>query len=486
MNELRDVSSFSERYDIVVVGAGPAGLAAATTCSELGASTLVLDENAGPGGQIYRAVTSTPVGAREILGEDYWRGAKLATVFRASSSSYARGATVWSVGPALDESGHSEALEIGVSLGGSARLIKAREVILATGALERPFPIPGWTLPGVMTAGAAQIALKSSGLVPDGRVVVAGCGPLLYLLTEQLRAAGANIVALIETTPRANWAQALRQFPDFIRSPYLTKGLKLLWGARRHLRIVSGATGLQASGDGRMTEVTFRRRGKEERLACDLLLLHQGVAPNINLSNATGCVHDWDDGQLAWIPRVDEWFLSTVPGVSIAGDGAGIAGAESAPLRGRIAAIAAATRLGLIGADERDRRATPVRAELSRALRGRLFLDSLYRPAKQFRIPVEENVTVCRCEEVTAGQIRETVALGVVGPNQMKSFLRCGMGPCQGRLCGLTVTEMIADARGVPPQEVGYYRLRPPVKPVTLAELAALPKTEAATRAVVR
>ena len=382
MNELRDVSSLSERYDIVVVGAGPAGLAAATTSSELGASTLVLDENAGPGGQIYRAVTSTPVGAREILGEDYWRGAKLATAFRASSSSYARGATVWSVGPALDESGRSEALEIGVSLGGSARLIKAREVILATGALERPFPIPGWTLPGVMTAGAAQIALKSSGLVPDGRVVVAGCGPLLYLLTEQLRAAGANIVALIETTPRANWAQALRQFPDFIRSPYLTKGLKLLWGARRHLRIVSGATGLQASGDGRMTEVTFRRRGKEERLACDLLLLHQGVVPNINLSNATGCVHDWDDGQLAWIPRVDEWFLSTVPGVSIAGDGAGIAGAESAPLRGRIAAIAAATRLGLIGADERDRRATPVRAELSRALRGRLFLDALYQPAK--------------------------------------------------------------------------------------------------------
>ena len=455
MNELRDVSSLSERYDIVAVGAGPAGLAAATTSSELGASTLVLDENAGPGGQIYRAVTSTPVGAREILGEDYWRGAKLATAFRASSSSYARGATVWSVGPALDESGRSEALEIGVSLGGSARLIKAREVILATGALERPFPIPGWTLPGVMTAGAAQIALKSSGLVPDGRVVVAGCGSLLYLLTEQLRAAGANIVALIETTPRANWAQALRQFPDFIRSPYFIKGLRLLWGARRQLRIVSGVTGLQASGDGRMSEVNFRCGRKEERLACDLLLLHQGVVPNINLSNAAGCVHDWDEGQLAWTPRVDEWFLSTVPGVSIAGDGAGIAGAESAPLRGRMAALAAATRLGLIGQDERDRRATPVRAELSHASRGRLFLDALYQPAKQFRIPVEENVMVCRCEEVTAGQIRETVALGVVGPNQMKSFLRCGMGPCQGRLCGLTVTEMIADARGVPPRRSG-------------------------------
>src|SRR5215208_5907898 len=216
MNKLRDVSSFSERYDIVVVGAGPAGLAAATTSSELGASTLVLDENAGPGGQIYRAVTSTPVSAREILGEDYWRGAKLATAFRASSSSYARGATVWSVGPTLDESGRSEALEIGVSLGGSTRLIQAREVILATGALERPFPIPGWTLPGVMTAGAAQIALKSSGLVPDGRVVIAGTGPLLYLLAAQLIEAGATIAAVLDTTPRENWLAALRHLPGFL------------------------------------------------------------------------------------------------------------------------------------------------------------------------------------------------------------------------------------------------------------------------------
>jgi NADPH-dependent 2,4-dienoyl-CoA reductase/sulfur reductase-like enzyme len=175
-----------------------------------------------------------------------------------------------------------------------------------------------------------------------------------------------------------------------------------------------------------------------------------------------------------------------VSGVSIAGDGAGIAGAESAPLRGRIAALAPATRIGRIAPAERDRRAAPIRRALLRAWRGRRRLEALYRPPKSFRVPADDDVVVCRCEEVTAGQIRRTVALGVVGPNQMKSFLRCGMGPCQGRLCGLTVTEIIADARGVPPAEVGTYRLRPPVKPVTLGELAALPKTEAATRAVVR
>jgi bacterioferritin-associated ferredoxin len=125
------------------------------------------------------------------------------------------------------------------------------------------------------------------------------------------------------------------------------------------------------------------------------------------------------------------------------------------------------------------------RAALTREERGRRFLDLLYKPAPQFRVPSGDTI-VCRCEEVTAQQIVDTVALGCSGPNQMKSFLRSGMGPCQGRLCGLTVTELMAQARGVSPQEIGYYRLRPPVKPITLAELAHLPKTEAAVKAVVR
>jgi bacterioferritin-associated ferredoxin len=122
---------------------------------------------------------------------------------------------------------------------------------------------------------------------------------------------------------------------------------------------------------------------------------------------------------------------------------------------------------------------------LRRYERARAFLDALYRPADAFRIPVGETV-VCRCEEVTAKQVVETVALGCLGPSQMKSFLRCGMGPCQGRLCGLTVTELIAETRGVPPAEVGYFRLRPPVKPISLAELASLPADESARRAVER
>lgn len=484
MTPIASIEQLAESYDLLVVGAGPAGLSAAARAAELGLTVLLADENPAPGGQIYRAVTTTPVKNRAILGEDYWRGADIVARFERSQAAYAPRCTVWSIGPGETAPG---TFELGLSLDGKARIISARQVILATGAQERPFPIPGWTLPGVMTAGAAQITLKSAGAIPSGRTVIAGCGPLLYLLAGQLAAAGCQIAAVLDTTPSANRSKALGAIPDFLRSPYLAKGLKLMLTARRKLRFVSGVTSLTATGSGKLTTVQFEQVGRAGTIACDALLLHQGVIPSVNFSNAAGCAHDFDTEQHAWVPRVDAWFASTVPGIAIAGDGAGIGGAESAALRGEIAAFGAASRLGKLNEAERDRQAAPVRAELEKKLRGRRFLDLLYKPAPQFLAPPKDETIVCRCEEVTAGQVRDAAKrLGVTGPNQMKAFLRCGMGPCQGRLCGPTVVELIAETRGTTPAETGYYRLRPPIKPVTLAELAALPQTEASVKAVVR
>jgi NADPH-dependent 2,4-dienoyl-CoA reductase/sulfur reductase-like enzyme len=482
MKTIAEIGRLAEHYDIAIVGAGPAGLSAAARAAELGLSVLLADENPAPGGQIYRAITTTPVADRSVLGEDYWKGGALVARLEKTSTVYAPGCTVWSVAP--DEEG---GFELGLSLGGQARLIAAGQIILATGAQERPFPIPGWTLPGVMTAGAAQIALKSSGLVPGGRTVIAGCGPLLYLLAGQLAAAGTNIVAVLDTTPRRNWLAAIAAVPDFLRSPYLAKGLKLMTQARRKLPFRTGVTALAAEGADTVTGVRVTRGGATETLPCDVLLLHQGVIPGINLPNAAGCAQHFDEVQRCWTPTVDDWFASSIPGIAIAGDGAGIGGAESAALRGEIAAFEAARRLGRLSEAQRDEMAAPIRAGLARSLRGRRFLDLLYRPAENFLAPPADETIVCRCEEVTAGQIRDTASrLGVTGPNQMKAFLRCGMGPCQGRLCGPTVVELIAQAHKVSPAETGYYRLRPPVKPITLGELAALPPTEAAVKAVVR
>lgn len=465
-------ADLASSYELVVIGGGPAGLAAAALAARAGVSTVLFDENPGVGGQIYRAITSTPVRNRAILGEDYWDGAALADEAKASGALIVNGATVWS----LDRQ-----RIVGVSIGGKARLIEAGRIIIATGSQERPFPIPGWTLPGVMTAGAAQTALKAQGLVASGRTVLAGGGPLLWLLAAQTLRAGGKIDAILDTTPRRNWLQAMFHLPDFALSPYFAKGLALLKEVRAQVPIHRADT-IEAVGTDRVREVVFSGSGGTRRLPVDLLLLHQGVVPNVNLANAAGVAHVWNDRQLCFVPVLDADFGSSVPGIAVAGDGAGIAGGTAAAERGRVAAI---TAVRALRPDATLPDTQGIRQRLQREEMGRPFLDWLNRPADSFRQP-EGDTIACRCEEVTAKQVRDTAKMGCEGPNQMKAFLRCGMGPCQGRLCGLTITELIAAERKTTQDEVGYYRLRPPVKPITLAELASVPISEAERKAVER
>lgn len=479
--------------DLLVIGAGPAGLAAATQAAQLGLSTVLIDEQPAPGGQIYRAISTTPVQDRDILGADYWHGLDLLQPFAASGARYLASATVWSINARETEVNQAPAgYEVAYSVAQpdsdpQAALLRCRHIILATGAQERPFPIPGWTLPGVITAGAAQILLKTSGVVPDGRTVLAGGGPLLYLLAYQYLKAGVKLEAILETTDNAQWRQALPHAWGFLRSPYLAKGLKLLRAVRKAVPIIGNVTALaaQAGPDGQVAQLQYEVAGERRTMAVDQLLLHQGVVPNTNLSRAIGAEHVWNERQDCWEPQVDAWGATSVPHVSIAGDGAGIAGAMAAEHRGRIAAVHAAAALGRIDTATRDSQAASHRQALARATRGREFFEVLYRPLAQFRRPVGDTI-VCRCEEATAEQVRHAARLGCQGPNQLKAFLRCGMGPCQGRFCGLTVTELIADEQQRHPRDVGYYRLRFPTKPVTLGEMATLPQTQASREAVVR
>jgi len=466
--------------DVLVIGAGPAGLAAATLAAQHGADAVLLDEQPAPGGQIYRAITTTPVQNRDVLGADYWHGETLLAPLAASGARHVPQATVWAVSQISEES--NDGFEVAYSINNQPQLITARQLILATGAHERPFPIPGWTLPGVITAGAAQILLKTSAVVPDGRTVLAGCGPLLYLIAWQYLNAGVRVDALLDTAPAGNLARALPHAPGFLASPYLAKGIKLLRAVKAAIPVVKHVTELHALGDEKLASVRYTARGQTRDIPADQLLLHQGVVPNVNLARALGVIHDWNARLDCWEPKVDDWGASSVPGVLIAGDGAGIAGALAAEHRGRLAALAALHALDRIDGTRREQLARHPRQQLARAQRGRAFFDALYQTAPQYRRPTGDTL-VCRCEEVTAAQIRATVKLGCPGPNQMKSFLRCGMGPCQGRFCGLTVSEVIADERGVPVSDIDYYRLRFPTKPLTLGELAALPQTNAQTDA---
>lgn len=457
----------SKTPDILVIGAGPAGMAAVVTAAEAGAGVMLVDEQPAPGGQVWRGIEAASPRLGTILGADYAAGARATARLRACGAAFLPGATVWHLGAGP---------EVGIVAAGRARLLRPRHVLVATGAIERPFPVPGWTLPGVMSAGAAQGLLKSAAAGAEG-AVFAGCGPLLYLVAAQYLAAGLRIAAILDTADPAGWRRALPHLPGVIsRSDMLLKGWRWLGALRRSgVPFVRGVSALRVEGDGRAESVSWEALdGRTGRAETGHVFLHQGVVPAVNLAMAAGIEHEWDEGQLAWRPRLDRRGATGIEGIHVAGDGAGIEGWLAAEAAGTIAALDMLHRLGRVSTAERDKRAAGPARRRARERRIRPFLDALYRPQPQFLVPPEPDTVICRCEEITRAALEPAIAIGLEGPNQLKSFSRAGMGPCQGRLCGLTVQALIAEKTGRPMAEVGYYRLRPPVKPITLSELAAM------------
>ena len=455
-------------FDLIVIGTGPAGMAAAVRASQCNASVCVLDEQRMPGGQIYRGLASASDHQLAVLGDDYSKGQALVNAFEHSRATHIHGAVVW------DLTKHGV---VTFSTQGSASQISARAVIVASGAIERPVPVPGWTLPGVLTAGAAQILLKSSGLVPRN-AILAGSGPLLYLLATQLIAANAPPAALVETSSRSQWLGALQYAAGAWQGRHLfIKGISMLETIRRaHVPRYRGASNIRVLGEQQANGIAFDSGGADIELEASTVLLHQGVVANTQITRCLEAEHRWDAQQKCFHPVLDEWGQTSCPRIYVAGDGARIDGAVAAEHAGYVAATGAVHKLGLIDDRQRDERAQESLKVLRRERAARPFLDALYAPPASILAPANDTI-ICRCEAVTAGDIRRCAQLGCTGPNQTKAFCRAGMGPCQGRGCALTVTEILAAEHGMTHDEVGSYRIRAPLKPVTLGEVASIDDT---------
>ncbi|HET7098040.1 MAG TPA: NAD(P)/FAD-dependent oxidoreductase [Casimicrobiaceae bacterium] len=470
-------------YDVAVIGGGPAGLAAATVATRYALATVLFDEQSRPGGQRYGARTEND-GARAASSVLQSHDDELVTAFRRSGATAVFDATVW-----MARSRGDGLFEIGVAHGPpgarDVRLTSARALIVATGAIARPFPVPGGTLRGVMTAADAAAHLRDAQSESNRRIVLAGTGLLLWELAAEYLEVGVALEALAVTTPRAQRWRALSGVWRVIASPDFLRGLALEQHVRRRVRVIRNVTSIVARGAGRVEALELETARGIEVLRAEALVLHQGLVPEMNFGSAIGCAYRWNDAQACFEPVVDAWGGSTLAGVFFAGDAAAIAGAAAAKASGELTALAVANALGRIDSKARDGAAEKPRAALRRALRARGFSDVLHRPADVYRIPRGDTIA-CRCENVTAEHVLATVRQGASGPNQVKAFTRCGMGPCQGRACGLTVTELIAREKKVSPAEVGYFRLRWPVKPIALRELAALPTSVEAERAVAR
>lgn len=454
------------RTELLIVGAGPAGMAAAIAARRHGLDVVLVDEQPTPGGQIWRSVDMT---ARrdDVLGASYVEGRAVVAAFRASGAIYRPRSHLWQLDPGF---------RAYLRVDGRAQEIEAKAVILATGAQERPIPFPGWTLPGVLTVGAAQILLKNAGQVPSGRVWIAGCGPLPLLYAVQLLRAGGEIAGYLDTTPVGQWRAALPHLAGALHAPgELLKGLNWIATLRQSgIPLIRGVSELEGLGNQRLEALRYRAGENAEVTAkADALLVHEGVVPSLHATLATHCAVAWDPAQDCYAPILDDWGESSRPGLFIAGDGAGIAGARAAQLRGELAALGVAAKLGHTTENTARAAARRIGRMLERETAIRPFLDALFRPRSQVFAPADRTL-VCRCEEITAAQIKACAAIGLPGPNQVKAATRAGMGPCQGRQCGYTVMRIIAATQNRAPPEVGFFHVRSPLKPVTLGEVAAL------------
>ena len=456
-----------QHHELVIIGGGPAGLAAATTAANTGVECLLVDEQATLGGQIYRAVATVPEQRAKLLGPDYQCGRDLLDQFNASGAGYLPSVTLWDL---------NSQREIGILREGQASLMSADRIIIASGAMERPVPFPGWTLPGVMPAGAGQILLKSSGLVPGDGVVLAGAGPLLLLLAWQYLQAGVTIHAILDVAPAANFWKALPHLPGaLLTHHYILKGLRYQIALKRAgVKFYNGVTNLQAIGGESLEAVEFTHRNKKQRIDTPLLLSHFGVIPESHLSRCAGCDHHWDEAQLCWRPVTDDWGNSSVEGIAIVGDGAGIGGAVAAQHAGRVAGFESVRALGRMDTKQRDDAARDDKNWMRDDLRVRPFLEALFRPPAALLNAPKDDTLVCRCEEIDASTIRNAIRAGHEDVNQIKFQTRCGMGPCQGRQCDNAMSQLVAHQLGVDTMVAGGYRIRPPIRPLTIEQLAGL------------
>ncbi|MBB3214071.1 NADPH-dependent 2,4-dienoyl-CoA reductase/sulfur reductase-like enzyme [Herbaspirillum sp. Sphag1AN] len=455
---------------VVIVGAGPAGIRAAEALVAAGIRPLMIDEGSRAGGQIYRQPPDERQRSKKSLyGFEAGKAAALHARFAQllPSIDYRPDTLVWNCTPGQLDLLHAQ------------RHVEQpyTHLILCTGALDRVMPFPGWILPGVYTLGAAQVALKAQACVLNGRMVIAGSGPLLYLLAYQYVKAGANVVAVLDT---ARLHDKLRGFPSLLRQPVtLAKGLYFIaWLRSKGIRLLDSVQAIAASGDQQISRLRWQRHGKTTDIDCDALATGFGLRSETQLADLAGCEFAFDTLNQQWLPTSDADGRSSVEGIYLAGDGHGIAGADAAELSGRAAALALLQDLQPSRFGTGDALATQAQLRQARAsnIRFRQGLETTFPTPVHWARHCPDETIICRCEEITAGQLRHSVAQdGTREINRLKALTRVGMGRCQGRVCGAAAAEILSHASQQEVAAVGRLRGQAPIKPIPVSvALAAL------------
>lgn len=460
-------NSEARTVDVAVIGGGPAGMTAATEAAARGAKVVLLDEGIALGGKVLRAPKASGLAPRK----------KEASITRELHESFAlqnvkvlTGFTVWGV---------DEKNTVAVNAKGADSRVKAKTVILCAGAIERVVPYPGWTLPGVFTVGGMNIMIKSGALCGK-RVLVAGSGPLLLVLAENLIRSGANVVALLNATGGRTLMPGLRLLFSGLGLSRFLQGLGYLRtlaaaGVKIHKSRVVASVSRNSSGLSVGTSGVDKDwtplRSTERRFEVDAVAVSYGLIPAIELAHQRGCRINYDEVRGHWRIVREGHCRTTQPGFYAAGDGVCVSGYEAAIIEGRIAAIEACAEAGFTSPQQAREAFRPLVRKLLPYKEFGFYLDRLSRPGKGLQQIMTDDTFVCRCEEVSLGNVRSAIIDGAVDINDLKRRTRLGMGHCQGRFCGQLVNELLWEISGVRGDRQ-HFTSRLPVKTVTFGELA--------------
>jgi thioredoxin reductase len=450
--------------DVLVLGAGPAGVEAALASAEFGVSVVILDSAPDAGGQVYRAPPAEFAFGSAAIDTEHATGDTLRKRLAASPVRAMFEQTAWLAEPGFTVE----------AVGPDGRqTFRADALIVATGTHERIIPVPGWTLPGVVGLGAVTVLLKSQHVLPGARTLVAGCGPLLLAAAVGIIEAGGDVAAIVDLN---GWSSLLPVAPRMLARPDLiARGIRWMQTIRRHgVPVFRRHTIVAIEGRKEVEAVVIAPvnlswqpipNGRSIRIATDAVALGHGLVPAVEATRLLGAKHVFDPRSGGWVPDHDPYGRTTIPRLYAAGDVCGVAGVAAAAARGRRAGLAAANDLGKI--DSRRFAAEAGRDGL--ALRRAEQFGSGAARLMQIRSGLIHTITpetiVCRCEDVTRQEIETAIVEGGRTLNAVKSATRCGMGPCQGRMCSEATTLLVASRVGGL-LAAGTWTIRPPLRPV--------------------
>lgn len=449
-------------YDVVVIGAGPAGASAAIDVVKNDLKTLLIDEQRDAGGQVWRIKSKSILKAPTTEASE--KGDALRAKVIASGVEVKYQTRVWQI--EKSDAGWLLGLQ-----GEGDNQIETKSLIIATGAQERIIPVPGWTLPGVFGLAGATALFKEHMQVPGRRTIVAGNGPLLFFVASEVLRLGGRVSAVVSLNSRTDWLKAM---PAMIMKPALIwqgfkwimelykKRIPIYW--QHGVKSIEGKQSVEGATICRVDEDWNVVPEQEQYIHGESVCYGHGLMPAIEATRLAGAEHHYDEALGGWVPTTDQYGRTSVKGIYACGDNAGILGAYAAPIRGKMAASAVMEDMN-ISTKHRS-------GGFKRAKKFGLAATALTIPRTGLESFITGDTEVCRCEGITRSEIDHEVVTGAKSPNAVKSGTRCGMGPCGGRFCLESIVLINQSRTSRTREEIGLPTIRPPLRPIAMDELA--------------